>query len=230
MPARNISSQSFDHLLSDLGDDPAIPDPHGIRKTPSPKNLDFQAPNDGKSRVVYETIAKLDSFAQAKKLTLFLGLAAFLGILLFGGFIAFGAIGNHAEDNFQESQNQIVALQKELSLLRKEFDEEMSDLYEEIDKLEVSIHSLKQIKPNIQAKLKPIALPYEQEIRRWRYLGTSQMGGIQQALFDLGNSHEMFSKGALALGEWRLNEVEKDAVTLIHPTGKSIVLKPVKNE
>ena len=67
-------------------------------------------------------------------------------------------------------------------------------------------------------------------MRRWRYLGSSQIGGAEQALFDLGNSHELFSKGALVLGEWRLNAVEKDAVTLGHPTGKSIVLKPVKNE
>jgi hypothetical protein len=180
--------------------------------------------------MVHETLAKLDSLAQAKKLTLFLGLAALLGILLFSGFIGYGAISNHAGDGFQESQNQITALQKELSLLRKEFDEEMSDLYEEIDILEVSIHLLKQAKPTIQAKLKPTAIPYEQEIRRWRYLGSSQMGGVEQALFDLGNSHEMFSKGTLVLGEWRLNEVEKDVVTLGHPTGKSIVLKPVKNE
>jgi hypothetical protein len=180
--------------------------------------------------MVHETLAKLDSLAQAKKLTLFLGLAALLGILLFSGFIGYGAISNHAGDGFQESQNQITALQKELSLLRKEFDEEISALYEEIDILEVSIHLLKQAKPTIQAKLKPTALPYEQEIRRWRYLGSSQMGGVGQALFDIGNSHEMFSKGALVLGEWRLNEVEKDVVTLGHPSGKSIVLKPVKNE
>ena len=230
MPARNISSQSFDHILSDLGDDPAIPDPHGIRKTPSSKNIDFQAPSEGKSHVVYETIAKLDSFAQAKKLTLFLVLAALLGVLLFGGFMAYGTISNLPGDSFQESQNQIAALQKELTVLRREFDEEINALYEEIDILEVSIHSLQKVRSNIQAKSKPIALPYEQEILRWRYLGTSHMGGIQQALFDLGNSHEMFSKGAPVLGEWRLNEVEKDAVTLIHPIGKSIVLKPVKNE
>lgn len=42
MPACHISSQSFDEILSDLGDDPAIPDPHGIRKPPhqgAPKDL-----------------------------------------------------------------------------------------------------------------------------------------------------------------------------------------------
>lgn len=34
MPARHIASHSFDEILSDLGDDPANPDPYGIRKSP----------------------------------------------------------------------------------------------------------------------------------------------------------------------------------------------------
>ena len=37
MPSRHISPRSFDEILSELGDDPAIPDPHGIRKTERPK-------------------------------------------------------------------------------------------------------------------------------------------------------------------------------------------------
>ena len=37
MPTRHISPQSFDDILSDLGDDPAIPDPQGIRKTNAPQ-------------------------------------------------------------------------------------------------------------------------------------------------------------------------------------------------
>jgi hypothetical protein len=56
------------------------------------------------------------------------------------------------------------------------------------------------------------------------------MGGIQQALFQDGKSHVLFPKGALALGEWRLTQIEKDMATLSHPLGKSIVLKPVKSE
>ena len=40
MPSCHISSQSFDDILSELGDDPAIPDPHGIRKRSSPPRPD----------------------------------------------------------------------------------------------------------------------------------------------------------------------------------------------
>ena len=230
MPARHISSQSFDHLLSELGDDPAIPDPHGIRKTTHQKSTESQTHDYSNSKPILEAIARLDFFKQAKTLTTFIALAGLIGVLLFGGLIAYGSINHHISEDLEESQNQISALQKELTLLRKELDEEVGDLYEEIKILEVSIHSLKEIKPKTQKISRPAPHPGEQEIRVWRYLGSSQIGGIQQALFQDGKSHVLFPKGALVLGEWRLTQIEKDMATLSHPLGKSIVLKPVKSE
>jgi hypothetical protein len=230
MPARHISSQSFDHLLSELGDDPAIPDPHGIRKTTHQKNMESQTHDHSNSKPIFEAVARLDYFKHAKTLTAFIALAGLIGVLLFGGLIAYGSINRPTSEDPQESQNQISALQKELTLLRKELDEEVGDLYEEIEILEVSVHSLKEIKPKTQTISRPAPHPGEQEIRAWRYLGSSQMGGIQQALFQDGKSHVLFPKGALVLGEWRLTQIEKDLATLSHPLGKSIVLKPVKSE
>ena len=230
MPARHISSQSFDHLLSELGDDPAIPDPHGIRKTTHQKSTESQTHDYSNSKPILEAVARLDFFKQAKTLTTFIALAGLIGVLLFGGLIAYGSINHHISEDLQESQNQISALQKELTLLRKELDEEVGDLYGEIEILEVSIHLLKEIKPKTQKISRPAPHPGEQEIRAWRYLGSSQIGGIQQALFQDGKSHVLFPKGALVLGEWRLTQIEKDMATLSHPLGKSIVLKPVKSE
>jgi hypothetical protein len=230
MPARHISSQSFDHVLSELGDDPAIPDPHGIRKTTHQKSMDSQAHGHSNSKPILEAVSCLDYFKQGKAFAAFIALIAFTGILLFSGLIAYESINRHTSEDLQESQNQISVLRKELNLLRKELDEDLGALYEEIDILEVSIHSLKKIKPKTQTSSKPTPHPGEQEIRAWRYLGSSQMGGVQQALFQDGKSHLLFPKGALVLGEWRLTQTEKDAATLSHPLGKSIVLKPVKSE
>ena len=50
MPARKISSQSFDAILSELGDDPAIPDPHGIRKSNSPNRPDWEGMDHPQNR------------------------------------------------------------------------------------------------------------------------------------------------------------------------------------
>ena len=49
MPKRHISPQSFDDILSELGDDPAIPDPHGIRKSSAPKEPTYASSNPVKS-------------------------------------------------------------------------------------------------------------------------------------------------------------------------------------
>ena len=144
--------------------------------------------------------------------------------------MAYKSIQDDGNIDLEESTHRISALQKEVGLLRNELNEEIDILYEEMDKLEVSIHSLKEIKPHIKASARPTPNPHEQEIRRWRYLGSSQIGGAQQALFHLGKSHALFTKEALVLGEWRLSHIEKDAAILSHPLGKTIVLKPVKSE
>jgi len=230
MPARQISSQSFDHILSELGDDPAIPDPHGIRKSTTPKNVAPQTSSHAKPQPTFGVLGQLKLASQAKKLGLFLALAILIVALLIGGLIAYKTIEEDGNVDVEESKQRISALQKDLGSLRNELNEEVEALYEEMDKIEVSIHSLKEIKPNIKVFAKPMALPHEQEIRRWRYLGSSQIGGVQQALFHIGKSHSLFAKEALVLGEWRLSHFEKDAAILSHPQGKTIVLKPVKSE
>ena len=230
MPARHISPQSFDHILSELGDDPAIPDPHGIRKSTAPKNVAPQTSNHAKQDPVLGVLGQLDLASQAKKLGLFLALGLLIVALLIGGLIAYNSIQEDSNVDLEESRLRISALQKDLGSLRNELNEEVESLYEEMDKLEVSIHSLKEIKPNIKALARPVAHPHEQEIRRWRYMGSSQIGGVQQALFHIGKSHAQFAKEALVLDEWRLSHIEKDSAILSHPQGKTIVLKPVKSE
>lgn len=230
MPARQISSQSFDQILSELGDDPAIPDPHGIRKSSAPKHVAPQVPSHAKPEPAFGALGQLELFSQTKKLGLFLALGVLLLVLLIGGLIAYKSIQDDGNVDAEESRLRISALQKEVGLLRNELNEEVDILYEEMDKLEVSIHSLKEIKPHIKTSTRPAPNPHEQEIRRWRYLGSSQIRGAQQALFHLGKSHAHFAKDALVLGEWRLAHIEKDAAILSHPQGKTIVLKPVKSE
>jgi hypothetical protein len=230
MPARHISPQSFDHILSDLGDDPAIPDPHGIRKSNAPKNVAPQTSGQVKTEPIFGALGQLELTSQAKKFGLFFASGILMISLLIGGLIAYKSIQEDGNVDIEESKLRISALQKDLGALRNELNEEVETLYEEIDKIEVSIHSLKEIKPNIKTFAKPAAHPHEQEIRRWRYLGSSQIGGVQQALFHSGKSTVLFAKDGVVLGEWRLSQIEKDAAVLSHPQGKTIVLKPVKSE
>lgn len=225
MPSRHISPQSFDEILSELGDDPAIPDPHGIRKTSAPKTAHQQPENPSKVRQPLDALSALTAGPQVQKLGPFIGIGLCLIGLSLALFIAFESIESRSESLIQGSQNQISALQKELGLLRTELQNIEDNLYEEIDLLEVSIHSLKENKPLFKGNPKPQPTPHESELKNWRFLGTAQIRGSHQAFFHTGKKNGAFQKGALVLGDWCLTQIEKEFVTLTHPLGKTFVLK-----
>ena len=230
MPSRHISSQSFDDILSELGDDPAIPDPHGIRKSTNPKSTSSHPPKPSKERIEPEAFSSQNPLGHIPKLGGILAFAA----CVFGTVIAliFGyeSLKTSSQAQIQDSHKVITELKKEFIQLRTELQMEQDTLYETIDFIEVSIHSLIENKPSPKVTAKPQALPHEVELRRWRYLGTSQMGGSHQAFFDSGQGTVMLQKGMLVLGDWRLTHIEKDLATLTHSKGKTLNLKSSKTE
>jgi hypothetical protein len=228
MPSRHITPQSFDEILSDLGDDPAIPDPHGIRKSTAPKAANPQAQNHTEGPQPFESLSWSAAFGQLQKLGVFISIGACLIGLCLALFFTLDSAKSRSEALAQNSQDQISALQKELALVREEFQNNLDDLYEEIDLLEVSIHSLKHSKPFSQKISKPASTPNESELKAWRFLGTAQIRGSHQAFFHTGKRHVVFEKGALVLGDWRLTQIEKELVALTHPSGKTLLLKPSK--
>lgn len=230
MPARHISSQSFDEILSDLGDDPAIPDPHGIRKPPPQQKTSPRPVSRGKESPFTESLSHIQIKNLLQGLIGPILLITALIAAAFAFFIGYKALTNNSQSALEESQKQITDLKKEISLIRDEIYQDQDDLYLAIDEIEVSIHSLKDKKPEVRVLSKPIAPSYEPELRRWRYLGTSQMGPSHQAYFHTGKSHLVFERGARVLGEWRLSTIEKELVTLTHPQGKSFVLRASKSE
>ena len=230
MPARHISSQSFDEILSDLGDDPAIPDPHGIRKPPPQKMATSGPPSNSNSR---SFTVPPGEFQIPKSLPKLGGAFTLIGILVAAGilfFTAYQTLNSQVKSTQEESQRQITELKKEMILIREEIHQEQDDLYLAIYEIEVSIHLLKDKKPEMRISNKPMAPSHESELRRWRYLGSSQMGASHQAYFHTGKTHITLEKGVQILGEWRLSNIEKELVTLTHPQGKSLVLKASKSE
>ncbi len=230
MPSRHISPQSFDDILTELGDDPAIPDPHGIRKSTSPKRLVSEPPNQHKEQANLEAFSTPNLLNQIQKLGGFFACGVLLLAVGVALITAYESLKTSSEALVQESHREISQLKKEFALLRSELENEQDDLYEALDLIEVSVHSLKEKKPITQASAKPQARPHELELRKWRYLGTSQMGGSQQAFFHNGKSNVMLQKGMVVLGDWRLTHLEKDFATLTHAQGKTLVLKPSKSE
>jgi len=230
MPSRHISPQSFDSILSELGDDPAIPDPHGIRKRSTPNPPPLSQPSPSKATPNFEGFADKNPPAQLKKMGPILGLGGIsiaLGVAL---LMTYNSIQSSNHSAQFDSQRQISEIKKELATVLNELIEIEESIYSEIDELEVSIHSLKKITTNTKTLSKPEVIPHESELRNWRYLGLSQTRGSQQAFFHNGKASVMFEKGALVLGGWVLNHLSKESVTLTHPQGKSLILKPSKSE
>ena len=230
MPSRDISPRSFDEILSELGDDPAIPDPHGIRKTERPKTISEDSQKPKKGRFDIESLKDSSSLIPVQKLGSFLVFGAMLLGTLILLFLAYESMNSNSQALAEESRKQISELRKELGLLRNEMQNDQDELYEAIELMEVSVHSLKENKVVQRVIAKPQPLSYESELRRWRYLGTAQMGLTQQAFFQTGKGNMAFEQGALTLGDWRLTQITKEYVTLTHPQGKTIPLKPFKTE
>ena len=231
MPARHISSQSFDEILSDLGDDPAIPDPHGIRKAPPHPNTPPRPSNQSNQRPILERLDASHIPISMQKLGILIAIVA--GVLIasvVAFFIANNALNKDAESAQAESQKQFSELKKEIALLRDDFHQEQEDLYREIDKLEVSIHSLADKKPSPSPSKQLKGPTFEAELRRWRFLGAAQMGSSHQGFFNTGKGNAVFEKGVQVLGEWRLSNLENGVATFTHPQGKLLVLKAALSE
>ncbi len=226
MPTRHISHESFDDILSELGDDPAIPDPHGIRRTLPSQRAVSETPIQAKP---ISTQWAWLNFTQPKSLFLIIQTGIFLG--LFGMvFIGIDAYKKELGIEMQGLQDQLLTLNKELSRHQENWDEEQDDLYSALDKLEVSIHSNIK-KPAISPLQRlPATAPHEAELRRWRYLGLIQMNGLEQAFFHTGKNTMMASKEVVVLGDWRLVHAQKDMATLTHPQGKSLHFKAARSE
>ncbi len=104
------------------------------------------------------------------------------------------------------------------------------DLYMVIDEIEVSIHSLKEKRPETRILSKAQTPPHEAELRRWRHLGAAHMGTTHQAFFNTAKGNIAFEIGAQVLGEWRLNKLENGLAIFTHPQGRSLTLKTASGE
>jgi hypothetical protein len=153
-------------------------------------------------------------------------------LLICGGglFFYFDPYKSDSEGEISSLKNQLLALKEELELSQSEWVSERDDLYDVIDEIEVSVHSLETNQPTKAPQSKPAVIPYEAELRRWRYLGLTRMGAAEQAFFHTGKTTRMVVIQDLTLGEWRLTQAEKELAILTHPKGKSITFKSTQSE
>ena len=227
MPPRHISPKSFDDILSELGDDPAIPDPHGIRKpsTPPPR-----FPTEAQVKPKSSSFSVPNFHFEELKTNPILIIGVLFALTIAAVFFLLETHKANSELELNTLQGQISTLKNELNLAQVNWSSEQGELYDTLDEIEVSIH-LNKIKPfTPPPQSRQVLLPHEAELRRWRFLGLTRMGSVEQAFFHTGKSVIMLAKEASALGEWRLSQAIKEAAILTHPKGKLITLQSAKSE
>jgi hypothetical protein len=226
MPPRHISPQSFDDILSELGDDPAIPDPHGIRKPSAAPQIPLEPQVKTKS----PSFSVPNFHFGGPKASPILIIGVLFSLTIAAVFLLLETHKASSALELNTLQGQISTLKNELNLAQSDWLKEQEDLYDALDEIEVSIHSF-EIKPTIPPpQSKQVLLPHEAELRRWRYLGLTRIGLVEQGFFHTGKSVIMLPKEALALGEWRLSQALKEAAILTHSKGKLLTLKSAKSE
>ena len=130
MPKRHISPQSFDDILTELGDDPAIPDPHGFRKPNAPN-----AP----PKIALAPAPPIS--INLKKLGPYVGLGVGVVALSIAIFIGLEVMNMQSGTHIARLEQEMVALKNETQSLQNEILEIEDSLYDSIDELKVSIHS-----------------------------------------------------------------------------------------
>jgi len=225
MPTRHISPQSFDDILSELGDDPAIPDPQGIRKPNAPQT-DPQVNRSSRFVQSNKSLFRDGFLGPSNHILVLLGslllclAAAFLTHLWLSQTQA-------PEENpiFLKLEKDLQKMMKEMEILKNDQADDIDELYSVIDELEVSIHSLNKLKGSVAPAPRGKVALDELALQPWQFLGSAEIGGIQQALLHNGKTNLFINKGDLVWGSWRLQEIKKDEVLLVNSEGKLFALK-----
>lgn len=220
MPKRHISPQSFDDILTELGDDPAIPDPHGFRKPATP---------DAQPKIALAPTPPVS--INLKKFGPYVGLGVGVVALSIAIFIGLEVMNMQAGTHIARLEQEMVALKNETQSLQNEILEIEDSLYDSIDELKVSIHSFNKNRVMSNPKPKSEPIPFLSELRHWHYLGVSQAGGLQKAFFQNGKETVMLELGSISLGEWQLTSVHREYAIFTHPKASSpLTIKPKKSE
>lgn len=249
VPKRSISPDSFDAILSELGDDPAIGNPALRNNAPLPESQTMNRhsyesdtnrlsepfsrlenhkdnPTQGVSSPL---IQKLQHSALSHERPLWLATA--MGILaatLLNSYWLFELRSSRGtQPAMADETGQIVHEVKTLVLnLKGELEENHDALLSVLESVEsMALQNANAMRarntPNTQT---PKVNPAEQSLKRWRYLGMSESTSGLSGLFNTGEGIRHIAINSPALEDWRLFAVTRERATFTSSGSKTIVL------
>jgi hypothetical protein len=252
VPKRLISPASFDAILSELGDDPAIG--HPSRSTPSiPENqtmnrhsyeadahrLSEQFPqhknheDDPMQGISSPLIQKLQhsTLLQEKPLWLAVVICIVASTLLNSYWLfelrASQSLQPVAADEAGQTVDQVKAL---VVSLKDQLEDNHELLLSELESLESMVlqnANATRVR-NAHSPQAPKISPAEQALKRWRYLGMSNSSSGTSGLFHTGEDVRHIALNSPALQGWQLSSVTRELAVLSSNDGKSVAISVSK--
>jgi len=252
VPKRSISPDSFDAILSELGDDPAMVQSikrtdtsnlesrtmnrHSYEADASRLSKQFPHPNSHGDETPHSSpkqfIGALHRNANQHEKLMWIGAVAC--ILAMASFNTYLLLELRAISTTQtaapDAADHAVRELKELILDLK------ADLLDDHDALTESLETLllQRNRPANANSPTPGAISKisvgEQELKRWCYLGMSESTTGMKGFFNTGAGVQTLSINSVAIGDWRLSSVTPEAASFISSAGKTLAIHVSKDQ
>jgi hypothetical protein len=253
VPKRSISPESFDAILSELGDDPAIGHPALRSNTSIPEGqtmnrhsyeadahrLSEQFPQhknrkgDPIQGAPSPLIKNLQFSALLQASPIWLAMVAcMVAATLLNSYWLFELRSSQrlqpvAADEAGQSVDQVKAI---VLSLKDQLEDDHELLLSELESLEGMVlqNTNATRARNTHGLPAPKMSPAEQSLKRWRYLGMSNSNAGISGLFHTGEGMQHIALNSPAVEGWRLSSVTRELAMLTSNDGKSVAISVSK--
>jgi hypothetical protein len=247
VPKRSISSDSFNAILSELGDDPAIG--HSTRSThPIPENQtmnrhSYEADanrlseqftqhknrkDDPMAGITSPLIQKLQQGTLLQEKLLWLAMAICMAAAtVLNSYWLFELRASQSMQPVTAGESgQTVDQVKMLVLsLKDQLEDNQDVLLSELESLaSMALQNTDAKRLRNTPSPAPKTTPAEQSLKRWRYLGMSHSSSGVSGLFHTGEGIQHIGLNSPALEGWRLSSVTRELAMLTSNDGKSVAI------
>jgi hypothetical protein len=252
VPKRSISPASFDAILSELGDDPAIGHPsRSPTSIPENQNMNHHSyeaeahrlaeqfpqhktrKDDPMPGISSPLIQKLQHgmLFQEKPLWLAMAICMAAATVLNSYWLFELRASQSMQPVTAGESGQTVDQIKTLVLsLKDQLEDSHEVLLTELESLESMVlqNANSTRARNAQSTQVPKISPAEQALKRWRYLGMSNSSSGISGLFHTGDGVQHIPLNNPAVEGWRLSSVTRELATLTSNDGKTIAISVSK--
>ena len=252
MPKRSISPNSFDAILSELGDDPAIGNPRrstsSLPESPTMNRHSYEAdanrlaeqfpshknrkddPIQGISSHEIKNL-QFSTLLQAWPIWLAMVVCMVVATLLNSYWLFELRTSQSLQPSTADEAGQSVDQVKVLVLsLKDQIEDNHEMLLSELESLESMVlqNANATRSRNAQSPQAPKISPAEHTLKRWRYLGMSNSSSGISGLFHTGEGIQHIALNSRALEGWHLSSVTRELAMLTSNDGKSVAISVSK--